>query len=156
MATNGWRIAPLFAERSGRPYSFNIYGGNRLTGGRQSINGSGGAVYLPTVGRNTLRLPDATNLDLRVSRTLRVAERVRVQAVAEIFNVANHVNYSGVMQRAFLVGTANSRGVIPLMFQDAATVATEGLNVRPFGTFTEASSGEARERQVQLGMRVEF
>jgi hypothetical protein len=156
VAANGWRIAPLFTERSGRPYSFNIYGGNRLTGGRQSINGSGGAVYLPTVGRNTLRLPDATNLDLRVSRTLRVAERVRVQAVAEIFNVANHVNYSGVMQRAFLVGTANSRGVVPLMFQDATTVATEGLNVRPFGTFTEASSGEARERQVQLGMRVEF
>jgi len=156
VATNGWRIAPLFTERSGRPYSFNIYGGNRLTGGRQSINGSGGAVYLPTVGRNTLRLPDATNLDLRVSRTLRVAERVRVQAVAEIFNVANHVNYSGVMQRAFLVGTADSRGVIPLTFQDAATVATEGLNVRPFGTFTEASSGEARERQVQLGVRVEF
>ena len=81
---------------------------------------------------------------------------LRVQAVAEIFNVANHVNYSGVMQRAFLVGTADSRGVIPLTFQDAATVATEGLNVRPFGTFTEASSGEARERQVQLGVRVEF
>jgi hypothetical protein len=154
-AANGWLVAPLFMERSGRPYSFNIYGGSRLAGGRQSINGSGGAVYLPTVGRNTLRLPDAANLNLRVDRMLRVTERVRVKGVAEIFNVTNHVNYSGIMQRAFLVGAATN-GVTPLVFQDAAAVAAEGLNVRPFGTFTGASTAQARQRQVQLGLRVEF
>ncbi len=155
VAANGWLVAPLFTERSGRPYSYEIYGGGRLSGGHQSINGSGGAVYLPTVGRNTLRLPDAANLDLRVSRTLRVTERVRVQGVAEIFNVTNRVNYSGIMQRAFLVGTA-SGGVTPLVFQDAAAVAAEGLNVRPFGTFNEAATSQMRERQVQLGIRVAF
>jgi hypothetical protein len=151
----GWAVAPVFTERSGKPYSFNIYGGKRLAGGHQSINGSGGAVYLPTVGRNTLRLPDAANLDLRVSRTLRATEKVRVKAIAEIFNVTNRVNYSGIMQRAFLVGTAVN-GVTPLVFQDAATVAAEGLNVQPFGTFTSASTGWSGERRVQLGLRLEF
>ncbi|MEO8735082.1 MAG: TonB-dependent receptor [Edaphobacter sp.] len=155
VAANGWLIAPLFTERSGRPYSFNIYGGKRLSGGHQSINGSGGAVYLPTVGRNTLRLPDASNLDLRVSRTMQVTERVRVKAVAEIFNVTNRVNYSGIMRRAFLVGTA-SGGVTPLVFQDAVTVVAEGLNVRPFGTYTAASTSQTQERKVQLGLRMEF
>lgn len=154
-AANGWLVAPLFTERSGRPYSFNIYGGRRLAGGHQSINGSGGAVYLPTVGRNTLRLPDASNLDLRLSRTVRLTEKVRVKGLAEIFNVANRVNYSGIMQRAFLEGTP-ANGMTPLIFQDAATVAAEGLNVRPFGTFTEAATSQTRERQVQLGLRVEF
>jgi hypothetical protein len=154
-AGNGWQIAPLFTERSGRPYSLNIYGGRRLAGGHQSINGSGGAVYLPTVGRNTLRLPDAANLDLRVSRTFRVTEKVRVKGIAEIFNVANRVNYSGIMQRAFLVGTT-ANGVTPLVFQNAATVVAEGLNVQPFGTFTAASTGQSQERQVQLGVRLEF
>src|SRR5665213_563382 len=147
--------APLFTERSGRPYSLNIYGGRRLAGGHQSINGSGGAVYLPTVGWNTLRLPDAANLDLRVSRTVRVTEKVRVKGVAEVFNVTNRVNYSRIMQRAFLVGTATN-GVTPLVFQDAATVAAEGLNVQPFGTFTAASTSQTQERQVQLGVRLEF
>ncbi|MDW5265567.1 MULTISPECIES: TonB-dependent receptor [Acidobacteriaceae] len=155
VAGSGWSVAPLFTERSGRPYSFNIYGGRRLAGGHQSINGSGGAVYLPTVGRNTLRLPDAANLDLRVSRTLRAAEKVRVKGVAEIFNVTNRVNYSGIMQRAFLVGTAVN-GVTPLMFQDVAAVATEQLNVQPFGTFTSASTGQSGERRVELGLRLEF
>jgi hypothetical protein len=59
------------------------------------------------------------------------------------------------MQRAFLVGTAVN-GVTPLVFQDAATVAAEGLNVQPFGTFTSASTGWSGERRVQLGLRLEF
>lgn len=152
---NGWMIAPLFSETSGRPYSLNIFGGTRLTGGHESLNGSGGAVYLPTVGRNTMRLPDTCNLDLRISRTLRVTERVRLRGIAEMFNVANRLNYSAVMQRAFLVGTA-ANGVTPLVFQNEATVAAEGLNVQPFGTYTAAATGQAQERQMQLGLRVEF
>ena len=152
---NGWSVAPIFLESSGRGYSYGIFGGTRLSGGRESINGSGGASYLPTVGRNTLRLPDRMNVDLRVSRTVKLSERVRVKGVAEAFNLMNRVNYSGLQQRAFLVGTA-AAGVTPLVFQDAAAVAKEGLSVQPFGTFTAAGTVDARERQVQLGLRLEF
>jgi hypothetical protein len=155
IAANGWTVAPLFTESSGRPYSLDIFGGTRLAGGHESINGAGGAVYLPTVGRNTLRLPDSGRLDLRVSRALRLSERVRMRGSAEVFNLTNRVNYSAIMQRAFLVGT-ETNGVTPLIFQNAATVAAEGLNVRPFGTFTAASTGQSPERQVQLGVRLEF
>jgi hypothetical protein len=84
-----------------------------------------------------------------------VTERVRMRGMMEMFNVTNHVNYSAVMQRAFLMGTS-ANGVTPLVFQSAARVAAEGLNVRPFGTYTSAATSLARERQVQLGLRVEF
>ena len=152
---DGWSLAAIFSETSGRGYSYDIFGGTRLAGGRESINGSGGSVVLPTVGRNTLRLPDSANLDMRLSRSFRVSERVRLRGAVEAFNVTNHVNLSGVTQRAFLVGTAVN-GVTPLVFQDAATVATEGLNVQPFGAYTAAGSNQARERQVQMGLRLEF
>lgn len=152
---NGWSVAPIFTETSGKPYSLDIFGGTRLSGGHESINGSGGAVYLPTVGRNTLRLPDTGRVDLRVTRAVRVSEAIKVRGVAEIFNLTNRVNYSAIMQRAYLAGT-EVNGVTPLVFQDAATVAAEGLNVQPFGTFTAASTGQSPERQVQLGIRVEF
>ena len=155
-ATDGWSAAGIFSQASGRRYSYDIFGGTRLTGGRESINGSGGSAVLPTVGRNTLRLPDTANLDLRVSRSFRLrGEGLRLRASAEAFNVANHLNFSGVQQRAFLVGTAVG-GVTPLVFQDAATVAAEGLNVQPFGVYTAAGTSQARERQVQFGVRVEF
>jgi Carboxypeptidase regulatory-like domain len=157
---NGWSLAGIFSEASGRGYSYDIFGGTRLIGGRESINGSGGSVVLPTVGRNTLRLPDAANLDVRVSRSFRVGEAVRLRAAADIFNLMNHLNYSGVTQRAFLAGTPGTdgvaAGVTPLEFQDAATVAAEGLNVLPFGAYTAASTSQARERQVQVGLRLEF
>ena len=152
---NNWMVAPIYTESSGRPYSLDIFGGTRLAGGHESINGSGGAVYLPTVGRNTLRLPDTSRIDLRVSRALRVTEKVRARGSVEVFNLTNRVNYSAIMQRAFLVGT-ETNGVTPLIFQNAATVAAEGLNVQPFGTFTAAATGQSPERQVQLGVRVEF
>ena len=154
-AVRGWAIAPIFTETSGRPYSLDIFGGTRLTGGHESINGSGGAVYLPTVGRNTMRLPDSAHLDLRVSRAVHVTERMRLRGTAEIFNLTNRVNYSAISQRAFLVGTPLN-GVTPLVFQNAATVAAEGLNVQPFGTYTAAATGQIQERQVQLGLRLEF
>jgi hypothetical protein len=152
---NGWAIAPIFSETSGRPYSLDIFGGTRLAGGHESINGAGGAVYLPTVGRNTLRLPDSGRVDLRLSKAVRVSERVKVRGVAEAFNLTNRVSYSAIMQRAYLAGT-EANGITPLVFQNAATVAAEGLNVRPFGTFTAAATGQSAERQVQLGVRVEF
>jgi len=161
--TNGWSAAWIFSESSGRGYSYDIYGGTRLPGGHESINGSGGSVVLPTVGRNTLRLPDSANLDMRLSRSFRLGrtmggEGMRLRASAEAFNVTNRRNYSGITQRAFLVntpgtGTAPS-GVTPLVFQDAATVA--GINVQPFGAYTAASTSQARERQIQLDLRLEF
>jgi hypothetical protein len=157
---DGWSLAGIFSEASGRGYSHDIFGGTRLSGGRESINGSGGSVVLPTVGRNTLRLPDAANLDVRVSRSFGIGEEVRLRAAVEIFNVMNHLNYSGVTQRAYLAAAAGTdgaaAGVTPLVFQDAAAVAAEGLNVLPFGAFTAAGTGQARERQVQLGLRLEF
>jgi len=80
----------------------------------------------------------------------------------EAFNVTNHENISGVTQRAFLAGTPVPRNgttgpeVTPLVFQNPATVATEGLNVLPFGAYTAAGTSQARERQVQMGLRLEF
>ncbi len=152
---SGWLLAPLFTETSGRPYSYNIFGGTRLSGGHQSINGCGGDLYLPTVGRNTLRLPDTFNLDLRLSRDLHLRENLHLHAFVEAFNLTNRVNYSAVTQRAFLVGTPTN-GITPLIFQDAAAVASEGLNTRPFGAFTSSSSQQTKERQLQLGLRLDF
>lgn len=154
-AANGWQVDPLLQVISGRPYSYEIFGGTRLMGGHTSINGSGGAAYLPTVGRNTLRLPETVHLDLRVSKGVKLTERVRLRGTAEVFNLPNHVNYTSTTTRAYQPGSAVD-GITPLVFQDAATVAAEGVNEQPFGAFTAASTANSRERQVQLGLKLEF
>lgn len=154
-AANGWSVAPVVFATTGRPYSYLIEGGSALSGGRESINGSGGATYLPTVGRNTLRLPWTENVDLRLLRGFTVRDRVHARISAEAFNLFNHVNVTSEQQRAFLVGTAVN-GITPLTFQDSATIATEGLTSKPFGTPTSSATLLTRERRLQFGLRFDF
>ena len=154
-AADGWRFAPIITARAGRPYSFDLSGGTFLPGGHESINGSGGALYLPTVGRNTLRLPPTQKVDLRAQRAFRAGARMQVEAAAEAFNLFNHRNVSSVTQRAYFIGTAVS-GVTPLVFQSAAAIAAEGLNTQPFATSTAASTSLTQQRQIQFSLRLQF
>ena len=151
---SGWRVSGIGTAGSGRPYSYQIFDGSNLSGGSNSINGSGGSTWLPTVGRNTLRLPERWNVNMRVGRGFRVG-RVRGEEYIEGFNVANHVSAAQVNARAFLAGDAVN-GVVPLVYQDAATVAAEGLNTPAFGTVTSSTTGLAHERQLQMGLRLTF
>ena len=152
---SGFSFTPIASIRAGRPYTFDLSGGTRLAGGHESLNGSGGALYLPTVGRNTLRLPPTENVDLRAGRGFQAGDHVRLETFAEAYNLLNHTNVSSVTQRAFLVGTEVG-GVTPLVFQNATEVSAEGLNTQPFGTPIASSTSSARERRIQVGARVEF
>ncbi len=151
----GWDATGYFSDRAGRPYSLDLFGGTRLPGGHQSLNGSGGALYLPTVGRNTLRLPSRPHVDATLNRNLVLSRRLRLHAQVEAFNLLNQRQVESVTQRAYLVGTAVG-GVTPLVFQDATTIAAEGLNTQPFATPTSTGSSISRERQLQFGLRLEF
>lgn len=157
----GWTMAALGRAGSGAPYSYGIFGGTRLPGGHESINGSGGATYLPTVGRNTLRLPPISKLDLRTAREMNfgglAGRAYRVALHADAFNLLNSVSFSRVQTRAFLRGVGGSvGGMTPLVFQDGAAVAAEGLTVPAFGTPLSSTSGVSRERTLEFGMLLSF
>jgi hypothetical protein len=153
-------VTSIATVGSGAPYSYNVFGGTDLSGGADSINGAGGATYLPTVGRNTLRLPVRSGVDVRLSRDVAVGARVKVEGFVEAFNALNTVSLSSVETRAFLVGTPTTlngaTGPTPLVFQDAATIAAEGLTTPAFGTPTSSTTGVSRQRQVEVGLRVRF
>jgi hypothetical protein len=159
---SGWRVAAIGAAGSGAPYSYTVFAGTRLSGGHESLNGSGGATYLPTVGRNTLRLPARGKLDLRLGREFAAGKRVRMSAFVEAFNLLNERNISGVETRAFLAGSTTTiaggttTGPVPLVFQDAAAIASEGLATEPFGTANSSTAGGSKERRVEFGVRMSF
>ena len=163
LVLDGWRVAAIGTASSGAPYSYKIFGGTYLSGGRESINGSGGATYLPTVGRNTLRLAPRGKVDLRLGREVKIGSGMHLNAFAEAFNLFNAENISSVETRAFQLGTPNTignstaTGPTPLVFQDAAAIATEGLTTEvPFGTPSSSTTGTSRERQIELGVRLQF
>jgi TonB dependent receptor len=163
LVLDGWRVSAIGTASSGAPYSYKIFGGTYLSGGHESINGSGGATYLPTVGRNTLRLAPRGKVDLRLGREIKLGLGMHLNAFVEAFNLFNAENISSVETRAFQLGTANTignstaTGPTPLVFQDAAAIATEGLTTEvPFGTSSSSTTGTSRERQIELGVRLQF
>jgi hypothetical protein len=158
---NNWRASALAVASSGAPYSYEISGGTYLSGGHETINGSGGATYLPTVGRNTLHLPARATVDLRIERAFPLRRATHLSAFAEAFNLLNQRNLTRVETRAFLPGTpttlsGGNTGPTPLIFQNAAAIATEGLSTPAFGQPTSSTSGVTRERQMETGIRLEF
>jgi hypothetical protein len=103
------------------------------------INNDGVASDRPAgVPRNALNLPARYNVDLRLSRQVPVG-RTRAEVIAEVKNVFNTVQWSGVTA-TIPVDTATGLPIGPL--------PTSGDQLRPSGGF--------EQRQFQLGFRLMF
>jgi hypothetical protein len=102
-AVNGWQISNNFQMQNGLPYSYNTTSYTSL-GLISGLNGSGGATYLPQLGRNTLQLRRDIVDDARLSKAIPFTERYNLELRADLFNVANHENVSAVGTTAYNLG----------------------------------------------------
>lgn len=127
---NGWSFAPIYTYYSGRPYTGSVSG--------SSLNNTNGDNILPILGRNTYRLPDLHNLDMRVSKRFRFTERYNLELLAEGFNVFNRTHIFGVNS------TLYTRSGNTLTYNDS------------FGQITSTDSTLYRERQIQFAARFQF
>lgn len=118
----GFQLGYIFTYASATP--FNVLTGNDRNADTNFNDRPAG------VGRNTGRGFDFASLDLRLSRRVRVGERVSLEVIAEGFNVLNRMNYQ-VPNNVYGTGRA------PLP---------------SFGLPTTASD----PRQIQLGLRLTF
>ena len=151
---NEYEISPSFQAQSGLPYSANVSGSTSglVTSGSagpalgSSINGSGGANRLPGVDRNFLQQPRIVDLDLRLTKRFSIADRAKVELIGESFNIANHLNVTGVNAVAY--------GYAPPSTSGGSNTLTYNS---PFGIRTNGNSTlNLSPRQVQLGVRVLF
>jgi hypothetical protein len=135
---DGWSIAPIFQYYTGFPYdglvSSNLTGG---TGG--GLNGANSSSNrLPLLERNAFTAPSVKNVDLRLSRKFYIKEGFNVEILGEAFNLFNRTQFTGVNTRMYnLNGTT-------LTFDPT------------FGALSEAGGTLYRERQVQIGLRLQF
>jgi len=92
------------------------------------------------IGRNSLNLPARKNVDLRLSRQVSIGGSRRLEAIAEVKNLFNTVQWSSVTGNAIAVNTATG---LP-----TGTVPTSGDQLIPTGGY--------EQRQLQLGFRFVF
>ena len=125
------------------PTSFGFASGNTPGGG---VNGSGGANRFALLDRNTFKQPNIWYLDMRISRRFQIKEGMRIEVLAEGFNLFNRTQVTGVNSTLYNFATTGC---------PAGQAQCLSFNT-PFGQTTGADSTLFRERQVQLGARFEF
>jgi outer membrane receptor protein involved in Fe transport len=143
---NEWEIAPIIQAQTGLPYSL-VTSGSAPGGASSGINGSGGAFRIDQTGRNTYQYPGTIVADTRVSKHFTVAEKYRIEVLAELFNIANHQNVTGVNNTGYIIsGSAKT-----------LTFNTDNNNNPLFGTITNSNSNFVYSpRQIQVGARLQF
>jgi hypothetical protein len=156
---NGYALAPTASAQTGLPYSMSTNGSipyiryinqfgqtEKLSGLGSSINGSGGAAWIPAVGRNTFRYPGTYTIDLRASRTIPLSEKVHFELMVQGFNLLNHQNVTNISSLGYLISGASSASTNPTLTWQPT-----------FGTVTNSNSTSLyRERQLELVLRLRF
>ncbi|HZQ22366.1 MAG TPA: TonB-dependent receptor [Terriglobales bacterium] len=169
----GFRASPIWTYASGVPMDILLGDGSamrvpqlaRNAGGRQfhsgaelnayiaqlnaagATNGSLGSP-LPMVDNNAHFSDTFNSFDLRISKTFRLGERISVEALGEVFNLANKTNILGV-------STTNYSGFFNALVPDANNPLHSSAFGRPVTT-AGGIFGSGGPRAFQLGAKLSF
>ena len=170
----GIRLAPIFTLASGVPMDILVPGGGqripqlqRNAGGRlihngaelnvvlKQINAAGGfgGQPLPLVSDNARFSDSFSSFDLRLSKVFRIGERVKIEPLAEVFNLFNITNVLGFSK-------SNYSGFSNVLVRDSNDPASSGfLRSSSFGqpvTTAGGVFGSGGPRAFQFAARVTF
>jgi hypothetical protein len=143
---NNFTFAPIITATSGGTFTPAISGNapptTRINTG---ILGVGGSNRLPSIERNSFRLPNQANVDFRIARAFPLSGRMRLEVLAEAFNLFNRINYTSLNTTYYTIG---GTAAAPTLTYNAAT----------FSLPTNANNGTfaPRPREIQLGARFTF
>lgn len=164
---NDYQVSPGFSVQSGLPYSITTSGTqssafisstSTLSAIGGGINGSNGTFRVPGFERNGFQQPKTNVMDLRLSKRFSIAERVKLELLAESFNILNHQNVTAVNTLGYTLG--NSRNASNAINGNTLTFNTSSANAAlplfQSVTNTNSSGFSYAPRQLQLGVRAQF
>lgn len=111
-------------------------------------NGTGGSAVAPWVGNNTDRQPGRKTVDIRLSKRFDVGGRRNTEALWEVFNLFDSINYSTFSNTAFSIPTGGAT------YNPATNVAT--VNLRRDAAHLVARSASTNlwgPRDMQFGLK---
>lgn len=138
-------IAPIMEVGTGRPFNIitgvDTNGDQQSSNDRPSVNSSGTLVLAPffangSLGRNMGLTHKFASLDLRVMRAVRFGERVRLDLIAEGFNMFNRFNEASVTP----------------LFSDVNNFGQRASN----GRYYSRPTASYDPRQFQFGLKLNF
>ena len=141
---NNWKASGVITVGSGRPVSATVTGDANQDGNDNNDR-------LPGVSRDSLLGPDYATADLRLTCRLYAGDRVKLELMAESFNLLNRDNRRvQITQDGFITNSA----------QFVQTTNTTEINIFPAeyrvpSSFLKATDAYA-PRQIQLALKLIF
>lgn len=148
---NGYQLGGIYTAETGRPYSANIsiptisftQNGQVFTPFGGGTLGLGGLSLAPNIERNSIYGDANYRVDLRLSRTFNVTEKVQVELLGESFNLFNRSNFNGFNTTLYNTLTPSPNpptSDTPIQFTQSATFGVanndgsqpDGTNARRF------------------------
>jgi len=141
---NGYTISPQVGVASGAPFTPLISGNAPTQPGFVSFTGGtgvladGGTNRVPWLAPNSFQMPRTADVDLRLQKEFELRESWKLILSGDAFNLFNHNNVTGVDTQMY-------------------TIAGTSLNFNPhFGVPTSSSNTLIAQRQIQVGIRLNF
>jgi hypothetical protein len=143
-AFNDWKIAGVFTFGTGRPVSARVTGDSNRDGNTDNDR-------LPGVQRNSFLGPDYATTNLRLTRTVETVGRLKVELVAESFNILNRNN-----KRVDISDDGFGGRAATFVQQDVTTGGKRyPAQFRLSGGFLTPTNAYA-PRQVQVAVKLKF
>ncbi len=146
----GYTISPVVSIASGAPYTPTISGNAPNPAGFSAITGGTGVLAVggtnrpPFLGPNSFQMPGYRDVDLRLQKSFHIWETWKLSLIGDAFNLFNHNNVTSVNTQMFSISGSS------LVFQD-------GLSGRSlFGNPTASSNTLTAQRQIQVGIKLDF
>ncbi len=155
---DGYTISPVVTASSGAPFTPGISGNAPNPAGFTSFTGGlgiladGGTNRVPWLAPNSFQLPRTSDVDLRLQKAFAIRESWKLTLSGDAFNLLNHNNVTAVNTTMFTICAANAN-CTPL----GAKPPVNSLVFNPkFGVPTQSSNTLTAQRQIQVGIRLEF
>jgi Carboxypeptidase regulatory-like domain len=174
---NGFTISPLLVVSSGAPITPTVFGSapSQTVGGVTYVAAQGatgnsldddGTTRVPFLGANSFQMPTIANVDLRVAKEFKIREAWKLTLSVDAFNLFNHLNITSISTQMFSIQTAGTvHGVNCALTGAGATgpcfvyqnpAITGSPSTSPFLIPTQSSNSLIAQRQVQVGIRLDF
>jgi hypothetical protein len=154
--TNGWSVNDSFSMQNGLPFSGTLSSGyNSAAALNQTWNGVPGVTYIPRgiygpgTGLNHYQAPRAIVDDARLQKEFAIAERYHLQLSADMYNVANHQNFS-----------TNDLSTAQYKFSSTGILQYQSKTAPNVGFFSHSTSNDSGflyiPREFQIMARLQF
>lgn len=129
--------------QSGSPYS-------ALVGGDPNNDGNRSNDRLPGTVRNQFTSPAVYQFDVRLTRAIRLGEKMKIRLIGEAFNIFNRSNVV-LVNNIFFNYSGGTAGVLT-----APSPVTAFGTPRSFGSPASGTTTFASPRQIQLAVKFDF